>query len=131
MVFGRDGDLADPERWIREQEERTARLTTESHRAQAELATTQVDATSRDQSVSVTVNPSGVLLAVRFTPRSEGLTPVQLSERVMEAYRLACAEASRQMLQIMSGLVGEDSSAMAFLKSTMPPVEDEAGDGPR
>ncbi|MDP9791632.1 DNA-binding protein YbaB [Catenuloplanes nepalensis] len=124
FAFG-DGDLTDPDRWLREQEERTARLTAEAGRAQHELAATQVTATSRDQSVSVTVNPSGVLLGVRFSPRATELTAAQLSARVMEAYGAACAEASQRMLEIMSGLVGDDSSAMAFLKSTLPPVEEE------
>ncbi|MEV6343139.1 YbaB/EbfC family nucleoid-associated protein [Actinoplanes sp. NPDC051851] len=129
-AFG--GELSDPELWIRQQEERTTRLTTESHRAQQELAETRVEAVSRDQSVWVTVNPSGVLLGLRFGPRAQELTTAQLSTRTMEAYRAACTEASQRMLDIMSGLVGEDSSAMAFLKSTMPPLDDdEPGEAPR
>lgn len=131
MTFPFGEGLTDPDRWVREQETRTARLAAEAGRAQQELAETQVTASSRDQSVSVTVNPSGVLLGVLLAPRAMELTAAQLSARVMETYGAACAEASRRMLEIMSGLVGEDSSAMAFLKSTLPPVADDSQDGPR
>ncbi len=76
-----------------------------------------------DQSVTITVNPSGGLEDIRFSARAGQLGPARLASVVVDTYAKACAEAARNTLEIMSGLVGGDSGAMEFLRSTMPAVD--------
>ena len=123
--------LLDPEEWVRQQEERAERLRADGERAKAELAAVQVERTDRDHVVTVTVNTSGVLMSVVFSPRAENQTPSQLSAKLMQTYGEATREASAKMLGIMSDLMGGDTDAMEFLKSVVPEQDEEPDDGYR
>jgi hypothetical protein len=125
-----DGIQADPERWAREQEQRTAALRMQAETARAELGQARITETSRDESLTLTVNPAGVLLDVAFNHRAEGLSSTQLGSTVMETYRRAQAKAAQRTTEIMAGLIGEDSDSMAFLKSVMPPPPGDSPSGP-
>lgn len=116
--------ITDPHQWLREREQRTADLMAEAERARDELEATAVSITSHDQSVTVTVNASGVLLDLSLSPRAEGMTLTQLSSQIMYTYAQACSEAADRTVEIMSGLIGDDSESMDFLLSTLPPEPD-------
>ncbi|MEV0645921.1 YbaB/EbfC family nucleoid-associated protein [Phytomonospora sp. NPDC050363] len=129
-IEGLNRKLLDPDEWLRQQDQRIAALRASSEEATAELARANVEASDRAGLVTVTVNPSGVLMSAWFSPRTQGAAPAQLTAALMEAYRTATREASAKMLDIMSNVVGEDTDAMNFLKSTMPDIEeDEPDDG--
>lgn len=131
-IAGLNRKLLDPDEWLAQQDARIAKLRATSEEATAELARANVEAADRDGLVAVTVNPSGVLLSAEFTSRAHGAAPAQLTAALMTAYREATRQASAKMLDIMSPVVGEDTDAMNFLKSTMPDIEEEEEDrGPR
>jgi hypothetical protein len=125
-----DGIQTDPERWAREQEQRSQVLRAEAEHARAELGQARITETSRDESLSLTVNPAGVLLDVSFNHRAEGMSPTQLGTTIMETYRRAQVRAAERTTEIMAGLIGEDSESMAFLKSVMPQPADDDDDRP-
>lgn len=127
-IAGLNRKLLDPDEWLAQQDARIAKLRATSEEATAELARANVEAADRDGLVTVTVNPSGVLLSAQFTSRAHGAAPAQLTAALMTAYRDATRAASAKMLDIMSDVVGEDTDAMNFLKSTMPDIEDEEDD---
>lgn len=127
-IAGLNRKLLDPDEWLAQQDARIAKLRATSEEATAELARANVEAGDRDGMVTVTVNPSGVLLSAQFTSRAHGAAPAQLTAALMTAYRDATRQASARMLDIMSPVVGEDTDAMNFLKSTMPDIEEEEDD---
>lgn len=113
----------DPETWLREQDERIERLREQADRAAQALNSSQVTLSSRDQAVTVTVTPGGVLQEVRFSPRAESLTMAQLSAKLMETYGRACAKAASNSMSMMAGLFGENSEAMNAMRESMPSFE--------
>jgi DNA-binding protein YbaB len=119
----------DPQQWAHEQQERTAALLERAEQAKATLEQSQVTVSAPDQSVTVTVNPGGALLELRFSPRAQALTLSQLAARVMATYRRACAEASARTMEVMTDLVGPGSSALDLLRSTLPAFDDDASGG--
>lgn len=120
-----DGITADPERWAREQEEKSAALRAQAESARAELGQARITETSRDEAVTLTVNPAGVLLDLRLGRRADDISTTQLATSIMETYRRAQSKAADRTVQIMTGLIGADSESMAFMKSVMPPPPDD------
>lgn len=121
--------LIDPETWLREQDARIEALKAEAEQAGAALAAARVTRVSQDMSVTVTVNPSGGLEDLLLTARATQLGPTRLAAVVLDTYAKACADAARSTLEIMSGLVGNNSEAMEFLRSTLPATDtDGSGD---
>lgn len=117
--------ITDPAKWLRDQEQRIAKLQEQANRTKQELAESVVTVASRDQAVTVTVNPAGVLLELRISPHAERLSSAQLTSKIMETYQKARSQAAARTVEIMSGLIGNDSDAMDFLRSTLPPIDDE------
>lgn len=117
--------ITDPAKWLRDQEQRIAKLQEQANRTKQELADSVVTVISRDQAVTVRVNPAGVLLELRISPQAERLGAAQLTARIMETYQKARSQAAARTVEIMSGLVGYDSDAMNFLRSTLPDIDDE------
>jgi DNA-binding protein YbaB len=78
-------------------------------------------ASSQDGAVTVTVNGGGALQRLSFGPAADQLPRVRLAEMVMATARRAQAQASQQILAIMTPLVGEDSDAMRFVEEQIPP----------
>lgn len=122
-------EALDPNEWLRQQQERTAALKEQAEQASAELDGSSVTVSSRDQAVSLTVNPGGILLDLRFGASAGDLSLTQLSDRILRTYQNACTQAAALTVEIMSDLVGEDSAALDFLINALPPLdEDDDGD---
>jgi DNA-binding protein YbaB len=79
-------------------------------------------ASSQDGAVTVTVNGGGALRSLTFGPAADQISRVRLAEVVMSTARRAQAQASQQILAIMTPLVGEDSDAMRFVEEQIPPA---------
>lgn len=125
MLPGMSHEIADPEQWVREQEQRSARMVAEAERVRAELTSTKVAETGRSGAVSVTVNPGGVLTDLRLGRAARDLSLVELAAAIMETYQRAIAKAAERSTEIMAGLVGEDSDAMHFLRTAVSAPEPE------
>ncbi|MFL6124777.1 YbaB/EbfC family nucleoid-associated protein [Actinophytocola sp.] len=79
-------------------------------------------ASSQDGAVTVTVNGGGALQSLSFGPAADRVPRERLAEVVMATARRAQAQASQQILAIMTPLVGEDSDAMRFVEEQIPPA---------
>ena len=121
--------LLDPEEWLRQQDQRIAALKAASEEATRELKSAQIERTDRDHVITVTVNPSGILMSAVFSSRAQNYSPAQLSAKLMQTYGEAARAASAKMLDIMTGVVGEDTQALNFMKEYMPDPEEDDPDG--
>jgi DNA-binding protein YbaB len=91
-----------------------------SARVQGQLRDLVTTVSSVDGAVTVTVNPEGVLSGLVLSPRAEGMSPAQIANQILQTYEMACSQASARTVEIMSGLVGENSEAMDFLRAQLP-----------
>lgn len=110
----------EPEEWLREQEARVTALTEQADQVRQELRDAGATTSSRDGSVTVTVNAGGQLQNLRLSPKVEKLTPVRLAATILDTYQRACVDATRSTIDLMSGLIGDDAEAMAFLRQQLP-----------
>ncbi|TDD83288.1 YbaB/EbfC family nucleoid-associated protein [Actinomadura rubrisoli] len=117
--------IADPDQWLRDQQGRAAAMKERADRAQQELAGSVTTLSSRDQAVTVTVNPGGVLQDLRLSPQAERMSGARLTAAIMETYRKACARSAARTVEIMSAVVGDDSEAMDLLRASLPPSEED------
>ncbi|ANN16379.1 hypothetical protein SD37_12445 [Amycolatopsis orientalis] len=122
VPFG--GQVRDPQEWMREQEQRSAALLAKAEQAKTDLENNVVTLSSPDRLVTVTVNPGGGLMSLALSPQAQERTPAQLASLIMSTYRKATTRAADRTLEIMAGLTGEDSDAVDFIKSTLPPREE-------
>jgi hypothetical protein len=125
VTAGLPRGITDPEQWVRDQEQRSARLVAEAERVREELASTVVTETSRDGAVSLTVNPGGILTDLRLGRTASDLSLLKLASAIMDTYRRAIGTAADRTTEIMAGLIGEDSDTMHFLRTALPPPENE------
>lgn len=127
VPFG--SQVRDPREWMREQEQRTAALLAKAEQAKAELEQNVVTVSSPDRLVTVTVNPGGGLTSLTLSPQAQEKPSAQLASLIMSTYRKATARAGERTLAIMAELTGgEDSEAVEFVKSTLPPQEEPRPD---
>jgi DNA-binding protein YbaB len=86
--------------------------------------------TSRDGAATVTVNASGALQELSFTPRARDVSHAQLAASVLATVKRAQLEAAKQVTAVMAPLIGDNSEAMHFLEEQIPEPEvpDEPGD---
>ncbi|ONF71490.1 YbaB/EbfC family nucleoid-associated protein [Amycolatopsis keratiniphila] len=122
VPFG--GQVRDPREWMREQERRSAALLAKAEQAKADLENNVVTLSSPDRLVTVTVNPGGGLTSLSLSPQAQERPPAQLASLIMSTYRKATTRAADRTLEIMAGLTGQDSEAVDFIKSTLPPREE-------
>jgi DNA-binding protein YbaB len=80
-------------------------------------------ASSQDGAVTVTVNGGGALSSLSFGPAADHVPRSRLADLVMATARRAQAQASQQIIAIMTPLVGEDSDAMRFVEEQIPPAD--------
>ncbi|MFL6141549.1 MAG: YbaB/EbfC family nucleoid-associated protein [Labedaea sp.] len=91
-----------------------------------ELTSTTVAETSRSGAVGVTVNPGGILTDLRLGRPASDLSLIELAAAIMETYQRAIVKAAKRSTEIMTGLVGEDSDAMRFLRAAVPEPEPDS-----
>ena len=115
--------LADPDQWIREQERRSAELAEKAEQTKRELAESATTVSSPDGAVSVTVNPGGVLIDLSLSRKADDLSFTQLQTVIMQTYQRATARAAARTVEIMAPLLADAPDSLAFLKSTMPVLD--------
>jgi DNA-binding protein YbaB len=121
-------DAMDAERRLADYRHRVDEIERRAIRAQQRLVAAAETATSSDGAVTLTVNPTGALLELTIGPRAEELSRVQLAAAILATARRAQAAAAQQAAEVMRPLLGEDSAAMAFLRS---PLAAPGADGPQ
>lgn len=88
----------------------------------ARLEATEITHTSRDGAVTVVVGAGGVLKALTFGAKANGVPPARLSAAVMGTYRQACAQAAERSTEALSALVGPDNPTFQLLRDAIPPT---------
>lgn len=91
--------------------------------AQRALAGVEATASSRDGTVTVTVDPAGALRRLVLSERSEAMTRVQLAALVVATAGQARADAARQATDAVALLIGHGSEAMRMLRAYLPAEE--------
>src|SRR4051812_4644621 len=113
---------------MREQEQRTNALLARAEDARTRLAENTITHSSQDRTVTVTVNPGGGMTALELSPEAERMSHRQLASLILTTYNQAARQAASQTMDIMAGLVGEDSEALDIVRESMPELpetEDE------
>lgn len=92
-------------------------------RMRAEIADNVVEATSKNQTATVSVTAGGTLQSVRLSDRIKGMGAAMLSAWIMEAYREACCQATARTSEIAGREIGEERAAN-MLSGLLPKFDD-------
>lgn len=120
----------DPNQIVASYTDEVAELAARAEEAKEQIKQLAGTATSQDGAVTVTVNGAGALRDVHFGQRAKEMPLPKLAAEIMSTARRAQAQASQQILAIMTPLVGADSAAMRFVREQIPSPEVEPEDEP-
>jgi DNA-binding protein YbaB len=116
--------MTDPHAIVDDLDRRTQELLQRAEQTKSDIAQVTGVATSEDGAATVTVSATGALTAVSFGQAADKVSKERLAQSVMAAARKAQATAARQVTDLMSPLIGDDSDAMRMLREQLP----EAGE---
>jgi DNA-binding protein YbaB len=111
------------EKWREETQARMAEAKEKADELKARLQDASFEATSRDQFATVSVGATGNLLRVSISERARNVSPVQISQAVMSAYRAAARQAVEENTNAVRELAGEKAAEQ--LRALMPDLDDE------
>ncbi|MCR3747519.1 YbaB/EbfC family nucleoid-associated protein [Lentzea californiensis] len=115
--------MTDPNQLIEDYEQRTAALLDQAEEAKSRIANLTGAATSTDGAVTVSVSAGGALLNLSFGTKADDMPKDRLAALVMSTAKRAQAQAVGQIATIMAPLIGDNSEAMQFVQSQIPPIE--------
>ena len=118
----------DPNQIVASYENEVAELAGRAEEAKERISQLSGTASSPDGAVTVTVGGGGALRNVSFGPRADEMPKERLAAAIMATAQKAQAQASQQILAIMSPLIGEDSDAMRFVREQIPSPEEPEDD---
>jgi DNA-binding protein YbaB len=113
----------DPKQIVDSYTQDVSNLAARAAEAREEIKHLAGTASSQDGAVTVTVNGGGALQSLSFGPAADHLPRSRLAGMVMATARRAQAQASQQIIAIMTPLVGADSDAMRFVEEQIPPAD--------
>jgi DNA-binding protein YbaB len=111
------------EKWREETQARLEAAQEKSAELHARLRDSSFEATSRDQFATVAVGASGNLLRVSISERARNVSPVQISQAVMSAYRQAARQAVEENTAAVREIAGDKAAEQ--LIELMPDVDEE------
>jgi DNA-binding protein YbaB len=115
--------MTDPHQLISDYEQRTAALLDKAEEAKSQIANLTGTATSSDGAVTVSVSAGGALLSLSFGTKADEMPKDRLAALVMSTAKRAQAQAVGQIATIMAPVIGENSEAMQFVQSQIPPID--------
>lgn len=115
--------MTDPNQLIEDYEQRTAALLEQAEEAKSQIANLTGAATSGDGAVTVSVSAGGALLSLSFGTKADDLPKDRLAALVLSTAKRAQAQAVGQIATIMAPLIGDNSEAMQFVQSQIPPID--------
>ena len=77
-----------------------------------------VEATSRNQATTVSVQATGALLSIRLSDRVKSMGPALIASSIMEAYQEASRQAAARTMEITGELA--DGRATAMMRDLLP-----------
>lgn len=116
---GRPSALTDPEGYMRDFEQRVARIRERAEHVQDLMTETSVRLESEEGEVAVTVNMGGGLVGLEINPVTRTMSGPGIAALIMETYQRAAAEASRRSVDVMSEMLGDDSEAMGMIRRSI------------
>ncbi|WP_439662898.1 YbaB/EbfC family nucleoid-associated protein [Lentzea sp. HUAS TT2] len=122
--------MTDPNQLIEDYEQRTAALLEQAEEAKSRIANLTGAATSQDGAVTVSVSAGGALLSLSFGTKADDLPKDRLAALVLSTAKRAQAQAVGQIATIMAPLIGDNSEAMQFVQSQIPPIDVPDDDAP-
>jgi DNA-binding protein YbaB len=108
------GGLLDPDgahEYLRSWKQRIDRMAADTQAMSDRLGELRVTAEDDNDLAEVTIDATGALLDVRFTPRIQRVAPEVVSRAVMSAIRVARLTAAERSRQIITETVGSESVA--------------------
>lgn len=115
--------MTDPNQLVEDYEQRTAALLEQAEEAKSRIASLTGAATSADGAVTVSVSAGGALLSLSFGTKADDMPKDRLAALVMSTAKRAQAQAVGQITTIMAPLIGDNSEAMQFVQSQIPPID--------
>ena len=115
--------MTDPHRMISDYEQRTAALLERAEEAKSQIANLTGSASSSDGAVTVSVSAGGALLSLSFGTKADTMPKERLASLVLSTAKRAQAQAVGQIATIMAPVVGDNSEAMQFVQSQIPPID--------
>ncbi|GAY11036.1 YbaB/EbfC family nucleoid-associated protein [Pseudonocardia sp. N23] len=112
-------DRAAPRDWLDGYLARLDDVAARAEQASTEMAAVTGTARSRDGAVTVTVEPSGALLDVVFSPVASSITSERLAEQLLGAAAAARREAAAKAVEAAERLFGGDSATMDVLRASL------------
>lgn len=97
----------------------TASARARADRLASALAANTAEGSSRNAAATVSVTATGALQSLRLTERVRSMTPNQIAEAVLEAYRTAARDAAARTADITQAEVG-DSRVTAAVRDLLP-----------
>ncbi|MCH7229350.1 YbaB/EbfC family nucleoid-associated protein [Glycomyces sp. L485] len=107
----------DPEAYFEAFQQRNRAMQERAQDLQAAMAEAHATAESPDSEVSVTVNVSGGLEDIRFTPEVRRMAAETLRQTVLETYRNAMQQAVQNLDSVMESVLGADSETMSVYRN--------------
>ncbi|MDX3658246.1 YbaB/EbfC family nucleoid-associated protein [Streptomyces sp. ID05-26A] len=115
--------MTDPNQLVEDYEQRTAALLEQAEEAKSRIANLTGAATSTDGAVTVSVSAGGALLSLSFGTKADDMPKDRLAALVMSTAKRAQSQAVGQITTIMAPLIGDNSEAMQFVQSQIPPID--------
>lgn len=110
----------DPEKWLADYQARMKGLFAKASQVQEDLASANATVSSRDGSVTVTLNPNGGLENLVLGHRACDLGPSKLTALVMETVRRAQVEVSQKVRDAVAPITVEGSETAELIFGSMP-----------
>lgn len=123
--------IDDPEKWIEDMNARAEELKHRAEQASAELTAKQGKATSANGAVTVTVNGNGGLADVKLGHRACELGHTQLSSLIMETFRKAMQDVSRQVMATFQEHFPDAEDSLEYLHRVNPYWAESGEPAPR
>lgn len=117
--------LGDPSILLREVTEKSKKLREQAEAMRAELADVLEKVTSRDRAVTVTVGAGGIMRGITVESGGHRSSPQHLVDSIMKAYGEASRRAGEKAADIVARYT-PNSPAVAMMRNSVPPGEDEA-----
>ncbi|MGD9987696.1 YbaB/EbfC family nucleoid-associated protein [Pseudonocardia sp.] len=112
-------DASTPRDWLDGYLARLDDTAVRAQQASTEMAAVTGTARSRDGAVTVTVEPSGALLDVVFSPVAASITRERLAEQLLGTAAEARRAAAAKAVDAAERLWGADSATMTLLRASL------------
>ncbi len=121
--------MDDIDQWLAKFEHKVNGLEQAAEQLRNDLSATTVTVSSADESVTVTIGPSGALQNVSFSPRAAEHSPAALAALLMKTVARGQRAVATKVVEAFTP-VSDDNSTVELLTSFVPPEPVDADEPP-